>query len=89
MESALVTYGPLATAMYVYSDFYNYAGGVYQYTSGTLQGGHVVLIVGFDHANQYFIAKNAGVRTSLRKPSSFTEEASPPKTSKVSSLKLT
>jgi hypothetical protein len=45
--------------MSVYSDFYYYSGGVYQYTSGTYQGGHAILIVGYDDAGQYFIVKNS------------------------------
>ena len=59
IKSELVTYGPLVTTMDVYSDFYYYNGGVYQYTSGSYQGGHAVLIVGYDDSGQYFIVKNS------------------------------
>lgn len=59
IKSELVTYGPLVTTFDVYSDFYYYSGGVYQYTSGTYQGGHAVLIVGYDDSGQYFIVKNS------------------------------
>ena len=59
LKQELVTYGPLVTTFTVYSDFYYYAGGVYKYTSGTKQGGHAVLIVGFDDPGQYFIVKNS------------------------------
>jgi C1A family cysteine protease len=59
IKSELVTYGPLVTTFDVYSDFYYYSGGVYQYTSGSYQGGHAVLITGYDDVGQYFIVKNS------------------------------
>jgi len=40
--------------MDVYSDFYSYRLGVYSYVTGTYEGGHAVLIVGYDDAGQYF-----------------------------------
>jgi C1A family cysteine protease len=57
--AALYTYGPLVTTMDVYSDFYYYKTGVYSYVSGTYQGGHAILIVGYDDVGGYFIAKNS------------------------------
>ena len=42
-----MTYGPVSTAFTVYSDFENYAGGVYQHTGGNMMGGHAVRIVGW------------------------------------------
>lgn len=59
IKNELITYGPLVTTMDVYSDFYYYNGGVYKYTTGTLQGGHAILIVGYDDVGQYFIVKNS------------------------------
>jgi len=59
MRDALASYGPLVTTMEVYADFYSYAGGVYTHTTGTYQGGHAVLIVGYDDAGQYFTVKNS------------------------------
>jgi hypothetical protein len=59
LESALVTYGPLVTTMNVYSDFFSYTSGIYSHVSGNYQGGHAILIVGYDHAGQYFIVKNS------------------------------
>jgi C1A family cysteine protease len=64
IKNALYTYGPLVTTMDVYSDFYYYAGGVYEYSSGTYQGGHAILIVGYvDDASiaggGYLIVKNS------------------------------
>merc|ERR1712228_795515 len=43
--------GPVETAFTVYSDFENYASGVYQHTSGTILGGHAVKIVGWGTDN--------------------------------------
>ena len=59
IKNHLCTYGPLVTTMDVYSDFYSYRLGVYSYVTGTYQGGHAVLIVGYDDAGQYFIVKNS------------------------------
>jgi len=38
---------PLVTGFRVYADFYSYAGGVYEYSSGELEGGHMVAVVGW------------------------------------------
>lgn len=59
IKNALVTYGPLVTTFDVYSDFFSYAGGVYKHVTGTYQGGHAVLIVGFSDAEQSFTVKNS------------------------------
>jgi C1A family cysteine protease len=59
LKNALNTYGPLVTTMDVYSDFYYYDSGVYSYTYGDYQGGHAILLVGYDDAGQYFICKNS------------------------------
>ncbi len=59
IKNALSTYGPLVTTMHVYSDFYYYITGTYSHVSGTYQGGHAILIVGYDDAQQYFIVKNS------------------------------
>jgi C1A family cysteine protease len=59
IKTALYLYGPLATTMKVYTDFFYYSGGVYSYTSGRYEGGHAILITGYNDAGQYFIAKNS------------------------------
>lgn len=59
LKNALYTYGPLVTTMDVYSDFYYYKSGVYHYTSGSYQGGHAILLVGYDDTSQAFLAKNS------------------------------
>ena len=63
MQRELVLNGPLTACFTVYSDFYyHYVGGVYEYnsaTSGAAVGGHCVSIVGYDNAQQCWIAKNS------------------------------
>ena len=59
IKAALVKYGPLPTAMMVYEDFMHYKSGVYSYTTGKKLGGHAVLLIGYDDAEQCFILKNS------------------------------
>jgi len=59
IKAALVTYGPLVTTMMVYSDFMYYRSGIYKYTSGQLEGGHAIILVGYDDATQAFTVKNS------------------------------
>ncbi|MCE5333584.1 MAG: hypothetical protein LLG06_03245 [Desulfobacteraceae bacterium] len=59
LKSALYSYGPLTTTMDVYADFYSYSSGVYSHVSGDYQGGHAILIVGYDDENECFIVKNS------------------------------
>ena len=64
IKSALTTYGPLATTMDVYYDFFSYRSGIYEYASGAYQGGHAILIVGYRDDSSvdgggYFIVKNS------------------------------
>ncbi len=51
--------GPVITTMEVFDDFMNYQSGVYAYAYGQDEGGHSILIVGYDDAGQYFIVKNS------------------------------
>ena len=71
LESYLDTYGPLVTTMDVYTDFFYYSAGIYSFTGpgiknvnghqfqNVIEGGHVIEIVGYNHAGQYFIVKNS------------------------------
>ncbi|MEO0249562.1 MAG: C1 family peptidase [candidate division WOR-3 bacterium] len=64
IRQALVSYGPIVVGMDVYSDFMRYAGGVYRHTTGTLEGGHAVLITGYVDdpgvpGGGFFIVKNS------------------------------
>ncbi len=59
IKASLVNYGPLPTAMMVYEDFMHYKAGIYSFTTGKKMGGHAVLLVGYNDAEQYFIVKNS------------------------------
>ncbi len=59
LKQALNDYGPIAVGFNVYNDFMYYKGGIYQHTTGNYDGGHGVLIVGYDDTNQCFIVKNS------------------------------
>jgi C1A family cysteine protease len=50
--------GPVTVAFDVYDDFFDYTGGVY-YPEGIYQGGHAVVIVGYDTDLQCWICKNS------------------------------
>jgi C1A family cysteine protease len=51
--------GPVPCGMEVYTDFFYYSGGVYEHTWGTCEGGHAVIIIGWDDADEYWIVKNS------------------------------
>jgi len=52
--------GPVTSWMAVYSDLYHYTSGVYKPTAGaTYEGGHFVVIVGYNQSQQYWICKNS------------------------------
>lgn len=59
LKSALYTRGPINVGMMVYSDFSYYSSGIYEYSYGQREGGHAVLIVGYDDDQQCFIVKNS------------------------------
>merc|ERR1719223_1911609 len=47
IQSAIMAGGPMEVAFTVYSDFENYASGVYHHVSGSMAGGHAVKVVGW------------------------------------------
>jgi len=54
--------GPLAAYMMVYADFYYYNSGVYEPISAQEEGGHGVVLLGYnddDPSNSYWICKNS------------------------------
>lgn len=59
IEAALQD-APVTSWMAVYSDLYHYRSGVYQPTaSASYEGGHFVVIVGYNQAGNYWICKNS------------------------------
>jgi cathepsin B len=56
-----MTNGPVEAAFSVYSDFENYASGIYHQTGGEMMGGHAIKIVGFGTENgvKYWKVQNS------------------------------
>ncbi len=50
---------PVACYLEVYGDFMSYSSGVYEHVTGGLQGGHFVVIVGWNDADDCWICKNS------------------------------
>lgn len=50
---------PVACRMEVYEDFYSYSSGVYVYATGANLGGHFVVMVGWNDAENSWICKNS------------------------------
>jgi cathepsin B len=51
IQKAIMAGGPMEVAFNVYSDFENYAGGIYHHVSGGQVGGHAVKVVGWGTEN--------------------------------------
>jgi len=47
IAAGIMAHGPVEAAFDVYSDFENYAGGIYKHTTGSQLGGHAIRIVGW------------------------------------------
>ncbi|MBN1996362.1 T9SS type A sorting domain-containing protein [candidate division KSB1 bacterium] len=50
---------PVVAGMDVYTDFNGYTGGVYEYVEGEYEGGHAVLVYGWDDSLKAWLAKNS------------------------------
>mmetsp|Transcript_111338 Transcript_111338/g.300325 ORF Transcript_111338/g.300325 Transcript_111338/m.300325 type:complete len:453 (-) Transcript_111338:140-1498(-) len=61
IQQMIMAGGPVETAFTVYSDFENYAGGIYHHVSGGFAGGHAVKIVGWgtDNGVEYWKIANS------------------------------
>ncbi|MEM0466181.1 MAG: C1 family peptidase [Candidatus Thermoplasmatota archaeon] len=60
IKNALIQYGPLSAGMAVYSDFYDYDGGVYEHPGSDPDPiNHMVCIVGYNDAQGCWIVKNS------------------------------
>jgi cathepsin B len=51
IKQAIMAGGPMEVAFTVYSDFENYASGIYHHTGGSMAGGHAVKVVGWGVEN--------------------------------------
>jgi cathepsin B len=47
IQQAVMAGGPMEVAFIVYSDFENYASGIYHHVTGSMAGGHAVKLVGW------------------------------------------
>ncbi len=59
IKQAIYDYGPVCACFVVYTDFFYYTSGVYEHVSGEVEGGHAIVIVGWDDASQSWICKNS------------------------------
>ena len=60
IKNALIEHGPLPTTMIVYSDFYDYPGGVYEHPGPDPDPtNHLVTIVGYNDYQGCWICKNS------------------------------
>merc|ERR1712226_920311 len=61
IQQAVMAGGPMETAFTVYSDFENYAGGIYHHVSGSMAGGHAVKMVGWgvENGQKYWKVANS------------------------------
>lgn len=51
--------GPVVAVMRIFTDFLAYDAGIYEHVSGTDEGLHAVLIVGYDDRERFWIARNS------------------------------
>jgi C1A family cysteine protease len=59
LKSLIATYGPVSACFGVYTDFYYYSGGIYRHTWGNFEGGHAIVVVGYNDNDSYFTVKNS------------------------------
>lgn len=61
IKSEIMQNGPVETGFTVYSDFMSYKSGVYQHTTGEMEGGHAVKIIGWGEENgtPYWLVANS------------------------------
>jgi len=61
IQNEIQANGPMETSFNVYSDFMNYKSGIYQHTSGYLEGGHAIKVLGWGSQGglNYWICANS------------------------------
>jgi len=64
VKASIYEDGPAYFSFFVYSDFFTYwsagsSGSVYRQASGVYEGGHAVLIIGWDDTKQAWLCKNS------------------------------
>ncbi|VDK63538.1 unnamed protein product [Onchocerca ochengi] len=61
IQKEIMTRGPVEVSFDVYTDFLNYAGGIYKHVAGSMGGGHAVKMLGWgiDQGVPYWLAANS------------------------------
>jgi cathepsin B len=61
LKAEIMANGPVTVAFTVYSDFENYAGGIYKHTTGKMMGGHAVKMLGWgvEKGTEYWLIANS------------------------------
>jgi len=61
IQNEIYANGPMETSFNVYSDFMNYKSGIYQHTSGYLEGGHAIKVLGWgvEGGLEYWLCANS------------------------------
>jgi C1A family cysteine protease len=59
IKNAISTYGPVIAGFVVYDDFIDYSSGIYEHNSGQKAGNHLVIIIGYNDTQGYWICKNS------------------------------
>ncbi|RJK96380.1 C1 family peptidase [Vallicoccus soli] len=59
MKEMISTRGAVTACFNVYQDFFSYRSGIYRHVTGSLAGGHCVVLIGYDDAAGCWIARNS------------------------------
>ncbi|MCL1792028.1 MAG: C1 family peptidase [Peptococcaceae bacterium] len=58
-KNHLTNIGPCVAMFKVFEDFFWYGGDIYHHVSGSYEGNHAVLVIGFSEQGQYWLCKNS------------------------------
>ena len=61
IKMEIMTYGTLTAAFTVYTDFPTYKSGVYRHTTGEMEGGHAIKVIGWgvENGEDYWLCVNS------------------------------
>lgn len=59
MKECISTYGAVTACLNVYQDFFSYRSGIYRHVTGSLAGGHCIVLIGYDDAAGCWIGRNS------------------------------
>jgi C1A family cysteine protease len=59
MKESISGYGSVTACFNVFQDFFSYRSGVYRHVTGSLAGGHCVVLIGYDDTAGCWIARNS------------------------------